>query len=78
MIKVYWNSENAYEHLKNMLAPKKVSGLTPWSRVLLKKLTVNQSRNSPPFMEPEGSLPCSQGPATEPDASCPHLPTLFP
>jgi len=31
-------------------------------------------------MEPEGSLPCSQQPATghsEPDASTPQLPTLF-
>jgi hypothetical protein len=32
---------------------------TPRSRVLLEKLTaLRQSRNSPPFMEPEGSLPC--------------------
>jgi hypothetical protein len=33
-------------------------------------------------MEPEGSLPYSQDPATgrypEPDESSPHLPTLFP
>jgi hypothetical protein len=33
-------------------------------------------------MEPEGSLPCSQKPATglypEPDESSPQLPTLFP
>jgi hypothetical protein len=33
-------------------------------------------------MEPDGSLPCSQQPATgpypEPDASTPHLTTLFP
>jgi hypothetical protein len=33
-------------------------------------------------MEPEGSLPCPQQPATddhpEPDESGPHLPTLFP
>jgi len=34
------------------------------------------------FMETEGSVPCSQKPDTssypDPDASCPHLPTLFP
>jgi len=33
------------------------------------------------FMEPEGSLPCTQQPTTGPspgaDASSPHLPTLF-
>jgi hypothetical protein len=33
-------------------------------------------------MEPEGSLPWSQepatGPYTEPDESIPHLPTIFP
>jgi hypothetical protein len=36
--------------------------LTPWSRVLLEKLTSLRSypRNSPHFMEPEGSLPYSQ------------------
>ena len=34
--------------------------LTPWSRVLLEKLTGSQPRNSPHYMEPEGSLPHSQ------------------
>ena len=38
--------------------------LSPWSRVLLEKLigfrVFRQSRNSPHFMEPEGSLPHSQ------------------
>jgi hypothetical protein len=36
----------------------------------------------PSFMEPEGSLPCSQEAATgsypEPDESRRHFPTLFP
>jgi len=36
----------------------------------------------PAFIEPEGSLPCSQEPANghypDPDASSPHLLTLFP
>jgi hypothetical protein len=49
--------------------------LSPWSRVLLEKLTGSQSRNSPHFMETEGSLPHSQVPATcpypEPDQSRP-------
>jgi hypothetical protein len=44
--------------------------LTPCSTVLLSKLTsFSQSRNSPHFMEPEGSLPQSQVPAT-----CPYIP----
>jgi hypothetical protein len=38
-------------------------------------------RNSPPFMEPEGSSPCSQEPATcaclQPDESNPHAPAFF-
>ena len=56
--------------------------LTPYSRVLLEKLTgsVSQSRNSPHFMEPEGSVAHSQVPATcpcpEPTRSSPypHIP----
>jgi len=55
--------------------------LTPYSTVLLEKLTVcSWSRNSPHFMEPEGSLPHSQVPVTcpypEPARSCPytHIP----
>jgi hypothetical protein len=31
----------------------------------------------PDFMEREGSLPCSQEPAPEPDESSQHLPTPF-
>ena len=51
--------------------------LTPWSRVLLEKLTVLcQARNSLHFMEPVGSLPHSQVPATcpypEPARSSPY------
>jgi hypothetical protein len=50
------------------------------------KLIVTQLvKKSPlpqPFTKPEGSLPCSQQPATglylEPDESSPHLPTIFP
>jgi hypothetical protein len=39
--------------------------LTPWSGDLLEKLnsTLRYSRNPTPFMELEGSLPCSQEPA---------------
>jgi len=43
---------------------------------------MRQSRNSLAFMEPGGSLPYSQDPATgpfpEPDESSPHISTLFP
>jgi hypothetical protein len=55
----------------------------PLRNTVLEKLTVRsaQSRNSPDN-EPEGSLPCSQKPATgpcpEPDKSSPHPSTLFP
>jgi len=42
----------------------------------------SQWRNFAPFMESEGSLPCSQDRATSPypeqDASSPHLRTLYP
>jgi hypothetical protein len=41
----------------------------------------NQSRNSPLFIGPEGSLPCSEEPTTgpypEPEESNPQLLTLF-
>jgi hypothetical protein len=56
---------------------------TPWNRVLLQKLIVSHLfKKFRPFVEPEGSLLCSQGHATgsypEPDLSSPQLPTLFP
>jgi len=42
---------------------------SPWSRVLLEKLTSSQMvKNFPYFMEPEGSLPHSPVPATCPYA----------
>ena len=51
--------------------------LTPLSRVLLEKLTIlSQSKNSAHFMQPVGSLPQSQMPATcpypEPARSSPY------
>jgi len=53
--------------------------VTPWSRVLLEKLTVAQLTT---FMELEVLFPCSEELVTglypEPDASSPHLPTLLP
>jgi len=56
------------------------ANLTPWNSVL-ESLLVTPSRNSPPFMVSEGSLPCweesATGPYPEPDESSSHLPTLF-
>jgi hypothetical protein len=58
---------------------------TSWNRALLEKSRVTQliknSPHPPPFMEPQGSLSCSQesttGPYAEPHESSPHLQTLF-
>jgi hypothetical protein len=51
--------------------------LTPWRAVALEKLVgVQCMKTSPPFMEPDCSLPCSQepttGPFSEADESSPH------
>jgi hypothetical protein len=55
--------------------------LTPWCRTLFEKLIITQPVKKYPafFMEPEGSLPCSQKPATGPypepaESSSPHNP----
>jgi hypothetical protein len=52
-----------------------------WSRVLLEKLIVAQSRNSLFLIEPEGSLLCllksASGPCPKPDESSPHTRTVF-
>jgi hypothetical protein len=46
----------------------------PRSRVCLQKLTVSQSRNTPHFTEPEGSLPHPWAPATCPCPEPVHAP----
>jgi hypothetical protein len=60
-----------------------INHVSPWSRVLLEKLIVLiYPVSSSPFVEPEGSLPCSQelatGSCTEPDKSSPQFPNLLP
>jgi hypothetical protein len=56
-----WGTEE--NHRKQI----RTSGTTVWSRVILDKLIVAQVvKNSPPFMEPEGLLPCSLEPAAAP------------
>jgi hypothetical protein len=57
--------------------------LTPWSRVLLEKLTGSAaSQEIPRIFEPEGSSPYSQVPATCPypkqSPSSPHNPLPLP
>jgi len=56
--------------------------LTPWSRVLLEKLTSKLFKKFPAFMEPESPSPYPQVPATcpypEPTASSPHDPLQLP
>ena len=57
--------------------------LTPWSRVLLEKLSGSQLvKKFPAFLEPECSSPYSQVPATcpypEPTPSSPHNPLPLP
>jgi len=49
--------------------------LTPLSRVLE---MLSWSRNSPPFMEPKGSLLCSQQPATKTCVTFRNTPPLIP
>jgi hypothetical protein len=61
---------------------KLTTNQTPWSKVLLQKPIVAQLINKfQCFMEPEGSLVCSQESSTgshpEPDEFSPHHPTLF-
>jgi hypothetical protein len=53
-VSVYWYTRS----LKKNKGEVMEKSLTPWGRAL-QKLRVTQSRNSPPFMEPEGSLPWS-------------------
>lgn len=68
--------------LYNLMINQQQQQLTPWSWVLLDQLTLTQAaRKFPAFMEPKGSLLCSQQPVIspypEPDESNIH-PTCFP
>jgi len=52
--------------------------LTPWSGVIIEKLTVTQLvKIFSHLMEVKGSLPYSPGPYPEPDESSAQLPTLL-
>jgi hypothetical protein len=73
----WWRHRHAY------LLTYLLTLLSPWNRFLFEKLTVPQLVNKfPSFMESEGSLPHSYGPATcpytEPDQSSPCLPIPLP
>ena len=56
--------------------------LTPWSRVLLEKLTSKLAKKFPAFVEPESPSPYTQMPANcpypEPAPSSPHDPLQLP
>jgi hypothetical protein len=71
IIKLYSWSNSLLTYLLTYL-------LTPWCRLLFQKLIVTKPvKKYPFFMEPEGSLPCSQksatGPYPEPaESSSPH------
>jgi hypothetical protein len=54
-----------------IIATKSVEGV-------LQKLIVAQLINSPPFMKPEGSLPCSQEPANGPHPTPDELSLRYP
>jgi len=67
--------------LYHIKLPYGITSLTPWSRVLLKRLTVTQLvKKLNAFYNP-GSSWCSQELVTglypEPDKSSQHSPTLF-
>jgi hypothetical protein len=61
----------------NQLFSWKINELSPWTSVIIEKLTVaHLVRNTPPYMESECSFPCSQksvtGPYPDPDEPNPH------
>jgi hypothetical protein len=82
-------SINKVKVFLKIYAPLKIISHTPklykptmWSRVLHGKLIVSQLvKKFQSFMEPEGSVPCSQKPTTghcpEPDKSSPLPPSYF-
>jgi hypothetical protein len=61
-----------------------VSFITPWSTVIFREVKeyAQLVKKFPPFMDPEGSLPCSQRPDNgaypKPYKANPHPPILFP
>jgi hypothetical protein len=58
-----------------------IHNISALSRILEKLIVTHLLKKLPTFMGPEGSLPCSQQPATslysKPDESNPQLPTVL-
>jgi hypothetical protein len=60
-MKTYWEVE-----VKNLFTYLLTHSLTPWCTIFEKLIAIQHVKKYSFFMEPEGSLPCSQKPVIEP------------